>query len=456
MRLLNTFARTGGVFTLAWLAISTMSGASPPAEHQTSAPADSLLDQAARIVAEPLAALEIDGFTSVPNAGRFTDPYFITDTDPVERTVRVGKGDAMTVLLRRAGLSRAVAHEAANRLRTVYDPRGLRPGQEIALLFHPDAPDTDNGKASFLGLRLRADPETEVGIERDNTGGFATFEKKRTLERETVRAAKSIDSSLFVTATEAGVPSSLVVDLIHTYSYDVDFQRDIHPGDPFEALFERFTDKNGEVTHYGNVLYASLTLRGTPHRIYRYTARDGKTDYYNENGESVRKSLMKTPVDGARLSSRYGRRRHPVLGYTRVHRGIDFAAPRGSPILAAGKGTVVMAGRNGGYGNYIRIRHNSKLSTAYAHLSRFARSVRKGKRVRQGQVIGYIGTTGVSTGPHLHYEILKNGRQVNPLRLKLPAGRKLRGQELERFAAARASLEAQFAGLAPETQTAGR
>jgi murein DD-endopeptidase MepM/ murein hydrolase activator NlpD len=455
MRLLYTLVPTGLVFALAGLAISTISGASLPTEpwasaRQTSALGDSLLDRAARIVAEPLTAIE---------SGGFTGPYFIADNDPVERTLRVGKGDTMTVLLRRAGLSSALAHEAANRLRPVYNPRNLRPGQEIALLFRPDAPDapgSNNGEAKFLGLRLRADPETEVGIERDDIGGFVTFKKKRELKREPVRAGREIDSSLFVAAQKAGVPPSLILDLIHTYSYDVDFQRDIRPNDAFEALYERFTDKNGEVTHYGNILYASLTLRGTSHRIYRYTARDGETDYYDENGESVRKSLMKTPVDGARLSSRYGRRRHPVLGYTRLHRGIDFAAPRGTPIMAAGKGVVTMAGRNGGYGNYIRIRHNSQLSTAYAHLRRLARGVRKGTRVRQGQVIGYIGTTGVSTGPHLHYEILKDGRQVNPLRLKLPSGRKLKGAELERFAATRASLEAQFAGLAAETRTAGR
>jgi murein DD-endopeptidase MepM/ murein hydrolase activator NlpD len=455
MRLLYTLVPTGLVFALAWLAISTISDASSPAEHQASTFEDSLLNRAARITAKPLAALEDTGFTD-----GLTDSYFIADSIPVEQTLRVGKGDTMTVLLRRAGLSSALAHEAANQLRPVYDPRKLRPGQEIALIFRPATADTDSGAdnrgENFLGLRLRTDPETEVGIKRDDTGVFVTFEKKRELKREPVRAAKNIDSSLFVAAKKAGVPSSLILDLIHTYSYDVDFQRDIRPDDAFEALYERFTDENGEVTHYGNVLYASLTLRGTPHRIYRYTARDGETDYYDENGASVRKSLMKTPVDGARLSSRYGRRRHPVLGYTRLHRGIDFAAPSGTPIMAAGKGVVTMAGRNGGYGNYIRIRHNSQLSTAYAHLKSFARNVRKGKRVRQGQVIGYIGTTGVSTGPHLHYEILKDGRQVNPLRLKLPSGRKLAGEELERFAAIRASLEAQFAGLANETQTAGR
>jgi murein DD-endopeptidase MepM/ murein hydrolase activator NlpD len=181
--------------------------------------------------------------------------------------------------------------------------------------------------------------------------------------------------------------------------------------------------------------------------VYRHATGDGLTDYFDAQGRSARKALMRTPIDGARLSSRYGKRRHPVLGYTRMHRGVDFAASRGTPIYAAGNGSITHAGRNGGYGKYVRIRHNGRYSTAYAHMSRYGRGIRRGRRVSQGRIIGYVGSTGRSTGPHLHYEILSEGRQVNPLTLKMPSGRKLAGAELDRYHNARARLEGLAAAL---------
>ncbi len=258
---------------------------------------------------------------------------------------------------------------------------------------------------------------------------------------EQVFAEGRIDSSLYVDGRKADIPPSVLVDLFRLYSWDVDFQRDIRGGDGFRVLYERITNDQGESVDNGDVLHASLTLSGKALQVYRYIGATGHVEYFNEKGESAQKALMRTPIDGARLSSRYGKRRHPVLGYTKMHKGVDFAAASGTPIYAAGNGTVAFAGRKGGYGKYVKIRHNDTYSTAYAHMKGYGRGIRTGTRVRQGQIIGYVGTTGRSTGPHLHYEIMMSGRQVNPLRVRMPSGRKLKGDELRRFMVEKARID---------------
>ena len=198
-------------------------------------------------------------------------------------------------------------------------------------------------------------------------------------------------------------------------------------------MYETYETEDGDFARYGDVLYASLMVGGKTIPVYRYKSDDGVVDYYRENGTSLKRILMQTPIDGARMSSGYGMRHHPVLGYNKMHKGVDFAAPRGTPIYAAGNGVVEKAGRHGGYGNYIRIRHSNGLKTAYAHMRKFAKGMSDGKRVSQGQVIGYVGTTGRSTGPHLHFEVLKNGKQVNPKSIKSSGGEKLAGKSLRNF-----------------------
>ena len=212
-------------------------------------------------------------------------------------------------------------------------------------------------------------------------------------------------------------------------------------------MYNQVSDDSGKVVKSDVIKYATLTLSGNPVRIYRFKNKDGHNNYYNEKGHSAEKALMRTPIDGARLSSGFGRRKHPILGYTKMHKGVDFAAPRGTPIYAAGNGTVTYAARKGGYGNFISIRHNGTYTTAYAHMKGFRRGVRKGSRVNQGQVIGYVGTTGRSTGPHLHYEIRKNNRQVNPLRIKMPSGNKLKGKQLVTFLTAKDQIDDAYAAL---------
>ena len=370
---------------------------------------------------------------------------------PITFPIEVRTGDTLANLLQGAGVPRPQSHSAIAALRTVYDPRRIRPGQEVLVTFEATDDGTDPGL--FVGFSLDVAFARRIAVSRAGEG-FAADVVERDLERTLFRGQGTIRSSLFVDGDAAGVPVPVLIEIIRAYSWDVDFQRDIRDGDGFELVYERFTDENGKPVHAGQLVSAKLTLSGKRLAIYRFADKDGATDFFDDNGQSVRKALMRTPIDGARLSSRYGPRRHPILGYTKVHKGIDFAAPQGTPIYAAGNGTVHVAGRNGAYGNYVRIRHNESYSTAYGHLRRIAKGVRKGSRVVQGQVIGYVGTTGRSTGPHLHFEILVAERQVNPLKVKMPSGRKLEGAELERFHAEREVIERAYATLRAPTRLA--
>ena len=378
------------------------------------------------------------------------------EPQPRIELVEIESGDNLMDVLVGAGAERFDAHVAIQSLQGVYDPRrDLRIGDELQVTLGPvseTGTGSGNGPAEALnyvlsGLRLPVSYNREVLVDRNEDGGFVAREVILPLEAEIVRVEGTIDSSLFVNARNAGVPISVLIELVRIFSFDVDFQRDIWRDDKFEVMFERQRNEAGEIVNNGEILYAKLSLRGTELPLYRFENSEGNIDYFNEKGEGVRKALMKTPIDGARLSSRFGKRKHPILGYTRQHSGVDFAAPTGTPIYAAGDGSVVQAGTNGGYGKYIKIRHNGTYSTAYAHLSGYARGVRQGKRVRQGQVIGYVGSTGRSTGPHLHYEIHREGKKINPLGLKLPSGEKLKGERLASFLQHRESLDAQYAEL---------
>jgi murein DD-endopeptidase MepM/ murein hydrolase activator NlpD len=251
-----------------------------------------------------------------------------------------------------------------------------------------------------------------------------------------------IAESVYGAARAAGLPNQTLAEMIKLLSWDVDLQRDIHPGDRFEAVYERRLNEDGAFAAAGDLLFVGLDTREREVEAYRFAAADGTASYYDRDGRALRKWLLRTPIDGARLSSKFGPRRHPVLGYTRMHKGIDFAAPTGTPILAAGDGVVDFAGRNKGYGNYVRVRHDGEYSTAYAHLSRFQKGMKRGRRITQGEVIGYVGSTGLSTGPHLHYEVLRRGAQVNPLAIKAAAfADRLRGAELSRFLALRDRID---------------
>ncbi|MBX2833323.1 MAG: M23 family metallopeptidase [Rhodospirillales bacterium] len=377
------------------------------------------------------------------NVTNVTETASIPEQEPRRETVILEQGSNLMATLTATGLQRTVAFNAIEALRDVYNPRKLRAGQEFDLVYSADPQEADE---LLDELSFQPDPETIVSVSRTDDGYQASSDK---IELTTSRnvAAGTIEQSLFLAAERTGVPLPVLMDMIELYSYEVDFQRDIQPGDSFEVMYQELKNDAGERVRFGDILYASMTLSGHEVRLYSYVDGNGDTDFYNQKGESYRRALMRTPINGARLSSGYGKRKHPILGYTKMHKGIDFAAPRGTPIFAAGNGTIDKIGRNGGYGNYIRIRHNDSYDTAYAHMKGFAKGLKQGSRVKQGDIIGYVGTTGRSTGPHLHYEILKNNAQVNPIRVKMPSGKKLEGKELQTFLAGADILRKQYAEL---------
>jgi murein DD-endopeptidase MepM/ murein hydrolase activator NlpD len=361
------------------------------------------------------------------------------------RKVTIKRGDTLAKALLRGGAESSEAFAATAALTKVQDPRKLRIGQELTLTFDR----AEDAGPHLIDVSLAAGVDRSVVARMDPTGDFKAQAIERPLEEDTVAVAGDIDGSLYAAADAAGVPARIIVDMIKLYSFDVDFQRDIQPGDSFQLFFQVLRNADGDMVKTQDILFARLSVGGKELPLYRFRHKDGDVEYYNNRGESVRKALMKTPIDGARLSSGFGLRRHPILGYTKMHRGLDFAAPRGTPIMAAGDGKVEVARWYGGYGRYVRIRHNTEFETAYGHMTRFAAGIHSGSRVRQGDVIGYVGTTGRSTGPHLHYEVLRDGRQVNPMGLKLPTGRTLSGDERTAFQKLRQSVDANYLAALP-------
>ena len=252
------------------------------------------------------------------------------------------------------------------------------------------------------------------------------------LDKKIVYRENIILQSLFKSATDKKIPANTIIELARIYGFQVDFQRDIRKRDRFQIMYEIFVDENEKIIETGNILFANLILSGEDSPLY-YFDKEGSSGHYDQNGKSIQKALMKTPINGARLSSPFGMRKHPIDGFNKMHRGTDFAAPMGTPIMASGSGTIKKAGSCGGGGNCVVIRHNSTYQTIYAHMSKFANGIKKGMRVKQGQTIGYVGSTGKSTGPHLHYEVIVNGKKVNSQKLKLPSGKILKGEERKIF-----------------------
>ncbi len=373
----------------------------------------------------------------------------VADLSPYEKTIKISSGDTIAGALQNSGISGAEAYRAVKVMGEHYDPRSIRPGQIISINLEPSE---DGLKLTSLDMRIT--PIKELVITRDDLGRFSAVVNEEEIVLQTKAAMVSIETSLYGSAAKAGVPASIVANMIKIYSYDVDFQRDIRRGDKVEILYEAYETKGGTFVRYGDILYSSLKVGGRKIPVYRYSDKSGAVDYYRENGASLKRILMQTPIDGARMSSGYGMRRHPVLGYNKMHKGVDFAASRGTPIYAAGNGVIEKAGRNGGYGNYIRIRHNNGLKTAYAHMNKFAKGMKPGKRVSQGQVIGYVGTTGRSTGPHLHFEVIKNGKQINPKSIKASSGEKLAGRKLKDFKARILAVKQKYAVLAQDLKFA--
>ena len=341
--------------------------------------------------------------------------------------VKIKYGDTLEKILRNNNFKNDEIFDAIKETKKVFNPKNIAQGQTILIKYQL----TNKKKKKIESISVPLEFNKNFLLKRSEGKFLAKIVSEKTIKRE-IKKNGFITDSLYLSALRSGIDVKTINETIRIFSFSVDFQRDIWPKDTFEILYEEELLKYDTTKKESrNILYANLVLKsGVSLKLYRFENEKKEIEYFDETGKSAQKLLMKTPIDGARISSGYGKRKHPILGYNVAHRGVDFAAPKGTPVYAAGNGSIEEKGRKGAYGKYIRIRHANNYKTAYAHLSKFAKT---SGRVKQGQTIGYVGSTGRSTGPHLHYEIIKNGKRINPQRLKLPSGKKLKGKELKIF-----------------------
>jgi murein DD-endopeptidase MepM/ murein hydrolase activator NlpD len=363
-----------------------------------------------------ISALQHDAFMSAEALPGFARPELIP--------LSILPGETFEAAVSRAGVGRDDARAAVETLSKAMDTVNIRAG--LAFDAAIARPRGERGPARLVGLSLRTGPASALTLSRTFDGALRLRELDEKVSDDTVAAEGKIDGSLYQSAAKLGATPAVTAQIVKLFSHKLDFERDIQPGDSFKLVFNRRVTESA----------------------------DGHVEYFDDEGKNIKGFLLRTPVDGARITSTFGRRRHPVLGYTRAHQGVDFGAGSGAPILAAGDGVVVEAGRKGGYGNWVRVRHSGGWDTGYAHASRYAKGIRKGVRVRQGQVIAYVGSTGMSTGPHLHYEVWLNGKRVNPIGAKVPQGTVLAGSELAAFKAQKTRIAGLLDGAAKETQLA--
>lgn len=362
-----------------------------------------------------------------------------------QKAVFVKSGDTLSKLLNDNGYGSEQTSDVVKALAPYVSPQSLKPGQKFVFSYKLDAqknPFVDQVVFVMDGLK-------SVEISQSDAGVYEASLAEKDLIEETRAVQVTISNSLFYDLNKAGVPDGVISNLIKTYSWSVDFQRDIWGGETVELLYNVKRTADNSYMRSGDVQFANLVIKGKENPIYRFEKADGIVDYFGPNGQSIRKALLSTPIDGARMSSGFGMRKHPVLGYSKMHKGTDFAAATGTPIYAAGDGVIEKASVFSSYGNYIRIRHNDTFKTAYAHLNGYAKGIKAGVRVKQGQVIGYVGTTGRSTGPHLHYEVLKKGVQVNPRSVDLPIGEKLGSKDMVAFKAHMSAMDQKYASVLP-------
>ena len=293
--------------------------------------------------------------------------------------------------------------------------------------------DNKNEK-KIINFTVEIDQKKNISFERSKTDNvFISKIIEKNLIKNTVFKEGIINNSLYSDAIKIGIKPNTIIEFARLYGFQVDFQRDIWKNDSFQIIYEEFKNEEGSVIETGNIIYANLNTKNTDLQLYKFEYENNKIDYFDDDGKSMRKTLMKTPINGARLSSSFGMRKHPILGFNKMHRGTDFAAPKGTPIMASGDGIIIKSSWCGGGGNCVKIKHNSTYQTVYAHMSKFGRGIKKGVRVKQGQIIGYVGSTGLSTGPHLHYEVIENGKKINSQKLKLPSGKILKGNTRKLF-----------------------
>ena len=354
--------------------------------------------------------------------------YLIKNNDTVEKILKKFE-------VRNSDINKISTNLKRKKLSSIYS------GRELNLILK----EVENGEKTVINFLLPINNTTSIEI-RKAQEDFIVKENILKLYRKEVVVKSSIENNLYSSAVKAGIEPNIIIEFARVFGFEVDFQRDIRKGDWFKIFYEKFEDGNNKVRDTGKIIYASMFVNGSEINLYNFE-HNGEREYFDIKGKSITKSLMKTPINGARLSSSFGMRKHPILGYNKMHRGTDFAAPSGTPIMASGSGTVTRARWCGGGGNCIKIKHNSTYETIYAHMKSFAKGIKEGRKVRQGQIIGYVGSTGMSTGPHLHYEVVVNGKKVNSQRLKLPSGKILKGEARKDFEIERIKIDLRMSEL---------
>jgi murein DD-endopeptidase MepM/ murein hydrolase activator NlpD len=367
--------------------------------------------------------------------------------EPTDETFQLAKGETLVDALTDRGVSKEAAKALVAAIEPVFPASQLKPGTSFEVTLDRQFDFYGRDVIFPVELTFEPGPNETITVQSDEDGRFvAAIEgagagsKSKYAEYNHFRTKAQVGSSLYGTAKDNKVPDYIITELTRVFAYDVDFQRQVRASDTFDVFYGN--PLTGSSSKRKVLHYAQLTLDGKTKTYYRYTTKDGQTDYYDEKGRSAQKALLKTPVSGARLTSGFGMRRHPLLGYSKMHAGVDFGAPQGTPIRAAGSGVVELAGRHGAYGIAVEIKHDNRYETLYAHMSKLAAGIRRGAKVNQGQIIGYVGSTGRSTGPHLHYEVHVDNRPVNPTRIKAAGGKQLAGKELAKFNQLKAKVEA--------------
>ena len=340
----------------------------------------------------------------------------------------VQKGDTYENIINNIELPISEKKKFINIVKNQKEIRSLKQNQQI--YFKLDRKDN----IKIIEFKIEINKKKDLVFLRDsNLLSYTSKIIEKNLSKSIIFKEGVIENSLYNTAIKLGIKPNTIIEFARLYGFQVDFQRDIWKGDTFQIIYEQFESEDGSLIESGDIIFSNLNTQGTDLNLYKFEIEKKEIDYFDENGKSMRKTLMKTPINGARLSSSFGKRKHPILGFTKMHTGTDFAAPTGTPIMASGDGVVTRAQWCGGGGNCVKIKHNSVYQTVYAHMSKFGRGIKKGVRVKQGQIIGYVGSTGLSTGPHLHYEVIENGRKINSQKLKLPSGKTLKGKLRNKF-----------------------
>ncbi len=380
----------------------------------------------------------------VTNSNEFSNiaKFFISKINSPYAEVKyiIKNNDSIEKILKKYNIKQADVKDISNKLKQK-KLSNIYSGRELTLIFKS----LEKKGNTVVNLLFPINNTTSVEV-RKVQNNFIVKERILKLYKKETVVKNTIKNNLYSSAMEVGIEPNIIIEFARIFGFEVDFQRDIRKGDWFEIYYEKFEDDNERIRDTGKIIYASMYVNNEEINLYNFKY-DNDEEYYDIKGKSITKSLMKTPINGARLSSSFGMRKHPILGYNKMHRGTDFAAPSGTPIMASGSGTVTRARWCGGGGNCVKIKHNSTYETIYAHMKAFAKGIKEGRKVKQGQIIGYVGSTGLSTGPHLHYEVIVNGKKVNSQKLKLPSGKILKGASRKEFELERIKIDLRLSEL---------